>query len=405
LHVSGYLKQTINTWPILTDHLFLVENITSIFGHIPLDFPERTNMTKTIPLETLSAIAAELTLDDICHFRLVSYRWAQAGFPILFRHLQIINTLDALQDFRFLQNTPFGSLKITKSLAIYDCDWPVIFSRKFWEAHPNMLHPKIPSRAAQAFENYQTFSSRELSRDLDSDIKFFTELLQALPNLQELTLSQVHAQKWGAFWCRSYRVLQQRICAIPYFEGHMEGIASRILPILPHLPSIKALSIHGDLKPCISRIENLNLRCLRLKPLLVSQALIQETVHFLSSFPNLEELSICVASIAPPSEQELPLSFLLWPKLSRVTFKNLWVSEEDFLGFFNRHSITRLSLSEVMLTSGSWKSLFMRLRQKRLDFHGEGAFLRPNSVLFELDKENLRLLNVFLDGSSDWPFD
>jgi hypothetical protein len=185
----------------------------------------------------------------------------------------------------------------------------------------------------------------------------------------------------------------------------MQGIVSRILHIIPLFPNITSLNITGDLKPYIPTVKLPTIRYLKLDSFIVCEALSRNTHAFLSSFPCLEELSVSVASSAPPEEFVLPVGLLEWPKLSRVAFANLWVSENEFLDFLHRHQVKSLSLRNITLTSGSWKSLFVQLRSNKLNFRGEGTFLNLYDVSFVLDIPSLRRIKLFLEGTIlEWPF-
>src|SRR5947209_3168434 len=87
---------------------------------------------ETLPQELLGAIAQELPIADLRHFRLLSRRYADAGFPALVQKISFLNTLDTADALRMLSQTPYGSLGATRHLTIYDGDWPVAASQEEW---------------------------------------------------------------------------------------------------------------------------------------------------------------------------------------------------------------------------------------------------------------------------------
>ncbi len=98
-------------------------------------------------------------------------------------------------------------------------------------------------------------------------------------------------------------------------------------------------------------------------------------------------------------EQALVLDPLEWPRLSRVELTNFWASEDELFHFVLRHGQLRvLYLQHTPFVSGSWKSLFSRVRYLpvQLDFCGEDTLLADNSPNYFLDIEFRRLLERFL---------
>jgi hypothetical protein len=51
---------------------------------------------ESLPLELFGAIALNLPIAYLCHFRLLGRRYAAIGFPALVRELSFLNNLDTV---------------------------------------------------------------------------------------------------------------------------------------------------------------------------------------------------------------------------------------------------------------------------------------------------------------------
>ncbi|KAL2261990.1 hypothetical protein VTK26DRAFT_2794 [Humicola hyalothermophila] len=201
---------------------------------------------ETLPLKLLGAIALNLPIADLRHFRLLGRRYTDAGFPALVRDLLFLNTLDTADALQTLSRSPYGSLGTARHLTIYDGTWPVAL-------------------------------------------------------LQE--------------------------------ETFLRG---------------------------------------------------------------------------PINYQRLPLQQIRWSDLQFCDIGGTWVPENELFGFTEYHSLNRLSLKHVTLTSGSWKSFFSRVRElkPRPNIVCEGIL--PEGILPSRDSDSFksqRLLDWFLtDTKHPWPF-
>lgn len=98
---------------------------------------------------------------------------------------------------------------------------------------------------------------------------------------------------------------------------------------------------------------------------------------------------------------------LQWSNLQFFTLAATWVLEDELLRFTERHSLRRLSLKQIVMTGGSWKSFFSRIRgrQQRPRIVIRGLFTVTGSLLASPKSESQRLLDHFLAHKNfPWPF-
>lgn len=84
-----------------------------------------------------------------------------------------------------------------------------------------------------------------------------------------------------------------------------------------------------------------------------------------------------------------------WSDLQYCHIERAWVPENELLSFTEHHPLVRLTLRQVTLTSGSWKSFFSQVRELKP---------RPH-IVCEGILPSQRLLHYFLTHAEfPWPF-
>jgi hypothetical protein len=324
---------------------------------------------ETLPLELLGAIALELPIADLRRFRLLSRRYTDAGFPALVRELSFLNTLDTADALQTLSRSPYGSLGAARHLTIYDGAWPVAASQEEWARHFLFLSSRTrynPIATQLAYHRYEQFLRREASRTFETDVQLFRTVLAHFPSLRELTLSHVHAWRMRYLDHAHFRNLTNSIWMIPSFECFLANAMSRLLPVLGTCLRLQRLNVDGlldtrDLEP--GRYRYKTIRHLCLDGVLAGEGLDDSIANFLGAFPGLTTLSIRTFPRGPINHQRLPLQQMRWSDLQFCDIVGTWVPENELFGFTEQHTLKRLTLKQVKLTSGSWKSFFSRARE------------------------------------------
>ncbi|RSL89855.1 hypothetical protein CEP52_014776 [Fusarium oligoseptatum] len=189
-------------------------------------------------------------------------------------------------------------------------------------------------------------------------------ILARFPNLTSLTISHIHAWRYGKLSNEHYEQLSQKIRLVPLWKGWVEDLARMLLPILPSFPQLRKLNIPGSL--ALTGFEwmivNRNILYLKVDNLVVCDSPDNQAHSFLQSFPSLQQLELGTEANGPVSDQKLSLKRLWWPDLCRVTFRHMWTSEDELVDFVVRHQLDELTLRNVTLYGGSWESFFDRIR-------------------------------------------
>jgi len=367
---------------------------------------------ETLPPEILGAVAFELPVADIRNFRLVSQRCAYAGFSALVRHISFLNTAQTVDELQTLRQSRYASFGATRQLTIYDGAWPLTSSEEEWATHPHFLsgeHRECTRTLTQrAYECYQDFIRREGSRTLETDTDLFSTLLAGFPSLRVVTLSHVHSWRRERLNLAHYRKLTDSIWMIPFFESFVSEGLVRLLPTLNDYPRLKRLNVDGILDPRDLPVGPHTTICyLYLNSILVGQGLKDSIVSFLGSFPELTKLAIRTSPIGPFDHQRLPMHELQWSNLQFFTIVSSVVSEDELFSFTKRHNLRHLCLKQIMLTNGSWKSFFCRIRG--LTFRPKivirGILTAAGLLLASPNSDSQRRLDRFLGRKNfPWPF-
>ncbi|KAI1841728.1 hypothetical protein JX266_012096 [Neoarthrinium moseri] len=319
---------------------------------------------ESLPSEVLVAIAAQLpTSADICQLRLVNRHFACAGFWVLFQRVHVLNTLNCLDQFKELDRSPRGSIRTVRHLTLHFGSWPTFSSRREWQSHPLLLRPQYGCEDDEAFKNYRRFIRDEASRDFDSDVVRFRGLLEMLPNLRSLSISEVNARRPAPLANAHYNQLKKHIRIVPYFQAPSEAVVSRVLCSVNVMNRLSNLTFEGYLNPntAVNGMDFPGIRHLKIDCLLVDSTLAHHAVKFLRSFPNIVELDVRLDSMGPPSWRKLSLKELQWPRLQHVHLQDIWTTEDEFFDFIDRHKLEYLHLRNAVLAQGCWKRFFTRL--------------------------------------------
>lgn len=319
----------------------------------------------TLPLELLAEVAWNLpSSSDIRRFRLVSRAFAYASSPALFHRIDVINTESYLNELQDFQTHPSNSAAAARHLTLYHGIWPTLNTIHAWSQSPLAIRQSslADHRTMQAYSAYRQFANREALRDFDTDILKFTKMLQLFPNLTSLTISHIHAWRFGKLKNDHYDDLSWKIRIIPFFTAHVEDVVQQLLSVLHMSPRVSQLSIQGslDLRGVAWGTINKSILHLIVQSLVVCWPQEDGAESFLRSFPNLRELELGTEA-GRLNEQKLPLRSLSWPDLKRVTFHHLWVSEDELVDFIMRHQLRKFVLHNVTLFTGTWESFFNRL--------------------------------------------
>lgn len=321
---------------------------------------------EAISLELVTEIARQLDAAfDVSRLRQVSRAFAYAASPVLFHNIQVINTVECLNQLSEFQNRSSALASTARHLTVHHAIWPQLRSLDDWSNHSLALSHKYLSERAKmlAYSAYRQFMDQETSRTFGTDICRLIRILGMFPNLTSLTLSHIHTWRWVKLRNDHYDKLRQRIHMVPFFEAKVEDLAYTLLLILPNFPQITKLNIPSilDMREGEWRVTNESILSLNVGNLVVRGYNHHQIHCFLQSFPNLQELILATESEGQISEQRIVLCSLYWPNLRRVHLRHLWTSEDDLISFIERHQLEQLALRSVTLVDSSWESFFVRL--------------------------------------------
>ena len=385
-------------------------------------FPSHiTLLTKmnVAPPEILEQIASHLNAEDLGRFRQVNRLCARVGISLIARNgLSVLNTSAELKEIRQLLQCQSIATS-TRQLTISHGDWPVC-TRKEWEIHPLLFGGQSrfqtfqTKRADKAFTDYLAFIAEEQNRRHHQDVNTIFEVLSALPNLR--TVAFCHMKIWALHPSRNtkYRELQQRIWLTPHIKDDNVAPAVQIflLAFSEHFSNITCLTIHGTFNPAELYLSPVGSQFPSIHTLRVTSLQVQENEDviqkFLLAFPNLIDLSVTFKGW----DESIPdiVGELFWPHLKRLRLDELWASEEEIFTIFkhHQHDLEQFSLGNTMITQGSWRSLFTRIR----NLHAQGQVIADGELYGRRRRDTLNmdhaalthLIQFMQDGQAQWPF-
>jgi hypothetical protein len=329
-----------------------------------------------------------------------------------------LNTSEGLKEIRQLLQCK-SIATTTRQLTISHGDWPIC-TRKEWEIHPLLFGGQSwfqvlqTKRADDAFADYSAFIAEEQNRGHHRDVNAIREALSLLPNLRTVTIS--HMKSWALHPSRNtkYRLLQERIWLTPHIKYNRvaPAVQTFLLALRREFSTVTCLTIHGTLNPaelylCPAglRFPSFNKLCITSLQIQGNEDVIQK---FLQAFPNLVDLLITFKGW----EQSIPniVGELFWPHLKRLRFDELWASEEEIFSIFKHHQyiLEQFSLGNTMITQGSWRSLFTRIRGlntwAQVIADGE-LFGRTSRDTLNMNHATLpQLVRFMQDDQALWPF-
>ncbi|KAI0836086.1 hypothetical protein F5Y06DRAFT_305431 [Hypoxylon sp. FL0890] len=369
----------------------------------------------------MAEIAAITPLKDIRQLRLVNRWCAATTFPILARHLSVLNVISSLTEFkRFLRTIP---TVFTKKLTIYNGKWPTC-SRQEWESHPLLLyekHPRLlqcgniahPSDILRdsAFINYRDFLSNERGRTHKSDVEVMKAILNHLPNINTIVLEGL--QPWSQVPLSNLKLstLRSGIWIPPTFNGTMDRILRCVVDSLDPQFTVQVLDVRGKLRiPTFNKcLTARNLASLRIQSLLVDQTGLQGMPASTENFNCLKHLDLGFLMNPITNLDSDHLHLHAFPYLESIRFIGLVVEEESlFQMIAGSPKLNRMALFDVTLARGDWKSLLTRIRKLKgnlsVTLGGILSGLDPH-VRISLRGEAGSLLGAFMANDVSWPFD
>lgn len=324
-----------------------------------------------LPVELLLAIAVHLSIIDLRNLRLTSRKIATIIYPLLVNHLSLLDLLRCLEDFEtFLDN--IGPVTSTQHLTVYHGRWPIC-TRKQWEVHPLQsfeIHPRLlsnetrswkdTSAADGAYQSYKSFMHSENHRDPANEDRLWRNILCGLPNLNTITIAHLHTWDRRPNGNLRYASLRKEIWMSSFFNESVNLLVSRILN-LGSLGSLRKLVIKDKFSPAAMSLRTKldNITTLEMRALQGDAVTPTNFSRFLSAFPNLEHLSVCLAtgsrrSIPLPVEPSLP-------RLQTLHLSQLWTTEDALFRIIsNNPRLSVIELSKITLQDGNWCSLLSR---------------------------------------------
>lgn len=322
-----------------------------------------------LPLETVVEIGILLSTKDVCSFRLTCCYFAQAAFPIISRHLSLIDTSTCLAEFlHYLKANPHISVE---TLTIYHGKWPIC-SRKEWLAHPLLCYEQYPcmtrqngsrpfdtTRAMEAYGKYRNFLAAEDRRNQSTDVIVMTNILRLLPNLKAITVRNL--QPWGQTPLTSAKVsnLRKAIWISPSFGGSLHGVMVWLLKSIVGHPSLNSIAVRGRvLSSTLCGYQLPRIVTLRLTAVILTRAgswddPTKDAWAFLQVFPNLRTLELRL-SITDSSTK--PLERIQLPHLVHLSLEGVQANGHLLANTLGQRRLCSLTMKDVTLLDGDWAS-------------------------------------------------
>jgi hypothetical protein len=336
--------------------------------------------------------------------------------------LSTLNTSSCLNQLQQLLQNCGCIARGTRKLTISHGSWPVC-SRDEWERHPllfggndrwNAIQTSDMERVDIAFAEYKMFIAEEESRRFSEDVDIIANLLNLLPNLQTIVISHMRGYSWHPSRNTKYHILQKKIWMAPFMDNKVaQAVQTFLLAFSKKFINIACLKIYGTLNPgdlhlspSDSQFPSIHKLCVMSFQIVENEDVIQK---FLQAFPNLVDLSVKFQGW----ESSIPnvIGKLFWRHLKTLRLDDLWASEEDIFGLFERHQRTleQFKLGDTTIIQGSWRSLFTRMRSLRIQaqivVHGELYGRRSrDTITVHHHGAAARLTSFMQDQDAPWPF-
>lgn len=329
-----------------------------------------------IPVEIILEIASNLRIHELRILRLTSKCMANILRHVALAHLSFIDLSGQVDD--FLNFVDEANIKLAvRRLTVYHGEWPVC-TRQEWEIHPLQrleIHPRYLSTRARprifnatietAYESFHGMVTKEGSRNSAREREKWMQVFESLPNLEAIQITHLHARVHSNQFQDSTKLtsLRRQIWMSPLFNSLVNQSVTRVLQALPQngFGRLQEICIVGRFDPGSQRL-NLPMRqvkCLHMHSQKRVDLDSQNLQSFLDLFPCLQELSIHVSegNLQQPS---LQLGFTS-KSLQSFHIARAWTTEGAISRLLNAHPhLQVLGLSDIMLTEGSWQSVFSR---------------------------------------------
>ncbi|KAH7008720.1 hypothetical protein EDB80DRAFT_717287, partial [Ilyonectria destructans] len=327
-----------------------------------------------LPFETLFSIAGLLPHADLCQFRLVNRRCAAPAYPLISRHLFLLDTSWCTREFVAFVCEHDACLPFTRGLTIYYGDWPRC-SRDDWETHPLLHHEVHPlhlmaRRAGQptelthfidhAYKRYTEFLAAEESRCPSGDKQALRFLLSCMPGIQTVTFRPYHTSLRRQSPGLPFASFANGIGIRPSFHSLSNGVVERCAELAPAFRTLTELCVEGRLDleraalPEIKTVRSLKITSVRS---------IHGIRNFIAAFPCLIKFSF-----APTTIVSLPLGQVALPELRFLFLSNVRVTEEALA-----HTITStksqgvaIECDGVTLANKTWEAFWAGMQQSGL---------------------------------------
>lgn len=339
-----------------------------------------------LPVELFLVIAVHLPIIALRNFRLTCRKIATIVHPVLVKHLSLLDLLKCLEDFEaFIDSV--GPVISTQHLTVYHGRWPVC-TREQWEVHPLQpfeLHPRFLSNETRsqkdtfaidgAYQSYKLFMDSESHRHPANEDRLWKNILCGLPNLNTITIAHLHTWDRRHNGKLRYESLRKEIWMSAFFNESVSLLVSRILNLSP-LGSLRKIVIRDKFSPAEINVHTKldNITSLEMRALQGDTITSTNLSRFLSVFPNLEHLSVC---LAPGSRRSIPLPVeSSLPCLRTLQLSQLWMTEDALVRIICTNPLLSvIELSKITLQNGSWLSLLTRARNlgRELRVHFEGV--------------------------------
>jgi hypothetical protein len=299
----------------------------------------------------------------------------------------------------------------TRRLAFYHGEWP-IYTRREWESASQSRYSTI-TQINKAFLRYSKFITEEQNRDPYKDINALSRTLTSFVNLDTIVISYIRAS--GEFLPQSGKHfdLQKNIWITLYIQNEVAlTVQIVLLAITKYNNNIKNLTIEGTFNPAYMPLWQPKSYFQGIERLSINSFQIQynlDKVHsFLQAFPNLVHLSI---NCRNKDSEDMSISSFYWPYLKTLRFHNIQSTEIELFSVFERHhnTLELFSLGNAILTYGSWKSLFTRIRklhiQAKITIDGELCERFADSLKMYYPTTACIFVKFMEDINMSWPFD